>query len=247
MTNTTDYLALVGRNTTDYVNVFKPGSLFLAEDAGTVYMSGFTGDTFTLQWRVWIPPGTRSFQSTMYVYASPPESKVLMRMHQPPVGNVSNVTPENSAAVDLTNVLSLLFQGAEIPCYTPAEAGNMKLSAGMMDSPVVTTTGGWLYIKALQVPGNKIYKLDTYISADKAKYIEWYNSATWDVQGNPVLAEPIPVMTFEDKVARRTVDTGLAEALRRLSGGKPDQELIEVLIKTEVWATLVEFAKVPII
>lgn len=241
-----NYLALVGRGTSGYREVFAPGSPSLAEDAGTVIMSGFTGSTTSLQWRIWIPPGTRSLQATIYTYASPPESKILMRMHQPPVGGLDSVTPENSAAVDMTNVLESLFQGAEIPCYTPAGVGAVKLSSGRMDSPVVTTTGGWLYINALQVPGQQIFKLDSYLSADQAQYLNWYSQAVWDADGNPVAGEtkpPVPVETHEQKVLRRVIETGLAEALRTLSGGKPDAELIQAVLESGVWATLLEFER----
>lgn len=188
----TDYSALVGRGTTNFRDIFAPGSSQLAEDAGVFFISSFTGSTPILRWRIWIPPGTRSLQATIYTYASEPESKVLMRMHQPPVGDLNSVTPENAAAVDLTNVLATLFTGVEIPCYAPPVIGSVKLSASMLDSPVVTTTGGWLYVNALQTPGQQIFKIESYISVDKAQYLSWYNSAVWDDAGNPVYDETAP-------------------------------------------------------
>lgn len=243
-----DYLALVGRGTAGYRDVFAPGSPMLAEDATVVYMAGFTGNTPRLQWRIWIPPGTRSLQATLYTYASPPEAKVLMRMHQPPVGGLDAVTPENAAAVDLTNVLALLLSGAEVPCYTPAGAGALKLSSGRMDSPVVTTDGGWLYIHALQVPGAQIFKLDAYLSADAAQYKAWYESAIWDDQGNPLpgaqapAPAPTPTPVNEREVLQRVKDTGLDVALMELSGAKTDQELAQRALATGTWAALLKFA-----
>ena len=183
----TDYQALVSRSTTGYRDVFAPGSPLLAEEGDAFVMLSFTGSTPHLQWRIWIPPGTRSLQSSLYTYASAPDSKVLMRMHQPPIGNLASVTPENAAAVESTNVLSLLLQGAEVPCYAPDSAGAVKLSTGRMDSDIVTTTGGWLYVNALQVPGAQIFKIESYISVDKTLYMNWYEHAIWDDQGNPVL------------------------------------------------------------
>ena len=238
----TDYLSLVGRGTAGFRDVFAPGSPMLAEDADTVYMAGFHGSTSHLQWRIWIPPGTKRLQATLYTYASPPESKILMRIRKPPVGTVNNVTAENAAAVDLTNVFTPLLQGIEVPCYTPAGAGAVKLSDGRMDSPVVTATGAWLYINALQTPGAQIFQLDARLTVDKTMYQDWYETATWDDQGNPI-AGVKPVETHEQKVLKRVIETGLAEALRKLSGGLDDAELIQAVKETGTWAALMEFAK----
>lgn len=241
----TGYLALVGRGTEDYKNVFKPDSPSLGVDGNNVVMSGFTGSTPRLQWRIWIPPGTRSLQATLYTYASPPESKVLLRMHQPPVGNVNDVTPENAAAVDLSNVLALLMTGAEVPCYTPASAGAVKLSAGTMDSPVVTTVGAWLYINALQVPGNppQIFKLDSYLSVDAAQYLYWYANAVWDEQGNPVAGVVKPTGTHEQYVLGRLQELGMVAPLAALCKAKDDSALIQAAKDSGLWAALLKFTK----
>ena len=238
-----DYLSLVGRGTAGFRDVFAPGSPMLAEDADTVYMAGFHGSTSHLQWRIWIPPGTKCLQATLYTYASPPESKILMRMHQPPVGTVNAVAAENAAAVDLGDVFTPLLQGVEVPCYTPSGAGAVKLSDGRMDSPVVTATGAWLYINALQTPGAQIFQLDARINVDKAQYMAWYETATWDDQGNPIAGVTKPVETHEQTVLKRVIDTGLAEALRKLSGGLDDAALIQAVKETGTWAALMEFAK----
>ena len=239
----TDYLALVGRGTEDYKNVFKPDSPSLGVDGKNVVMSGFTGSTPRLQWRIWIPPGTKSLQATLYTYASPPESKVLLRMHQPPVGNVSDVTPENAAAVDLSNVLELLLQGVEVPCYTPASAGAVKLSDGRMDSPVVTATGAWLYINALQVPGQQIFKLDSYLSVDAAQYLYWYANAAWDEQGNPVAGAVKPTGTHEQYVLGRMQELDMIARLAALCKAGDDAELISAAKDSGLWAALLKFTK----
>ncbi len=236
----TDCLALVNRGTTDFKDVFAPGSPFLADESGAVSMSSKVGSTTQLQWRVWLPPGTNCLQSTMFTYASPPESKALMRLGQPPTGTVADVTPENAAAIDRSAVLTLLQQGAEIPCYTPASAGAMKLSDGQLDSPVVITEGAWLYITALQVPGNMIYELTTYVRSDKAAYLDWYASATWDAEGNPVAAPPEP---YEQRLLQCAIDTGLVDGLRKLSGGLDDDALIAAAQETGTWPALMKFAQ----
>ncbi len=239
----TDYLALVGRGTAGYKDVFAPGSPSLGEDGQNVVMSGFTGNTSRLQWRIWIPPGTRSLQATLYTYASPPESKVLMRMHQPPAGGFDAVTAENAAAVDLDNVLALLLQGAEVPCYTPSGAVAVKLSSGRMDSPIVTTTGAWLYINALQVPGQQIFKLDSYLSVDAAQYLYWYANAVWDEQGNPVAGVVKPTGTHEQYVLGRLQELGMVAPLAALCKAKDDSALIQAAKDSGLWAALMRFTK----
>lgn len=243
MIDYSDYLALVGRGTAGYKDLFSPGSSMLVEDASSVFISGFTGETYRLQWKIWIPPGTRFLQCTLYTRASPPESKVLMRMHQPPTGNLADVTPENAAAVNLSTVLSRLLRGDEIPCYTPAEAGAVKLSDGRVDSEVVTTTGAWLYINALQVPGNQIYKLDAYLGVDKAMYQNWYENAIWDVLDNPVPGVMKPVEVTEQYVVGRLQELKMIEPLFKLCKARDDAGLIQAAKESGLWAALLKFTK----
>ena len=238
----TDYLSLVGRGTAGFRDVFAPGSPMLAEDADTVYMAGFHGSTSHLQWRIWIPPGTKCLQATLYTYASPPESKILMRMHQPPVGTVNNVTAENAAAVDLKDVFTPLLQGAEVPCYTPSGAGAVKLSDGRMDSPVVTATGAWLYINALQTPGAQIFQLDARLTVDKAQYMDWYEHAVWDDYGNPVQGEQAPAIT-EQYLLGRLQELDMIARLAALCKAGDDAELIAAAKASGLWAALLRFAK----
>ena len=243
----TDYTALVGRQTTDFKTLFAPGSEMLAASDGVVTLAGQCGDSTNLLWRVWIPQGARCLQATMYAYYGAPACKVLMRMGKPPVGGLDSVTPENAAAVDLRNVLASLLAGAEVPCYTPVEGGAIKLSDGSMDSPVVGTTWGWLYIKALQMPGQKVYQLDVRVTADEAQYTRWFANAVWDEQGNPLqgvqapVPEPAPV--DEQWVFGRVKEEGLIAPLAKLCKAKDDAELIQAAKATGLWAALLKFTK----
>lgn len=241
----TDYIALVGRQTTDFKTLFAPGSNMLAAEAGVVTMAGQCGDSTNLLWRVWIPPGAKCLQATMYAYYGAPACKVLMRMGKPPVGGLDSVTPENAAAVDLRNVLASLLAGAEVPCYTPIEGGAVKLSDGSMDSPVVGTTWGWLYIKALQMPGQKVYQLDVRVTADEAQYRQWYASAIWDAYGNPVAGPAVvqPVESHEDRVLRLLKEAELIAPLMALAGTTTDIELAKKALATGVWAGFLRLIK----
>lgn len=242
-----DYTALVGRGTKNFNDVFRPDSTMLAAEGGVVTLAGQCGDSTNLLWKIWIPPGTRCLQASLYTYASPPESKVLMRMYEPPVGGLDSVTPENSAAVDSTNVLAALLSGAEVPCHAPSEAGTVKLSAGKMDSPVVTTTGGWLYVNALQLPGQQIFKIESYISVDEALYQNWYEHATWDDQGNPLpgVQEPIQVPTpvNEQYVLGRLQELDMIARLAALCKAGDDAELVAAAKVSGLWAALLKFTK----
>lgn len=252
-----DYRALVGRKTNDFKSLFVPGSDMLAEDDGIVTLAGQCGDSFHLLWKIWIPPGVKSLQATMYVYHNITPGKALMRFGQPPVGNANSVTPENAAAVDLSNVLDTLLAGAEVPCYTPEFGGSIKLSASM-NSDARDNAGGWLYIKAVQTPGNKVYQLDARVTADAEKYKEWYASAVWDAEGNPVAGEvqavkpvePVqPVVTgetpqqHEARVYEMVKEAGLIQALSKLSGGKVDDELVKAALATGTWEALLKLVK----
>lgn len=252
-----DYRALVGRQTTGFKKLFEPGSDFLAEDDGVVTLAGQCGDSFHLLWKIWIPPGVKSLQATMYVYHNVTPGKALMRFGQPPIGNANSVTPENASAVDLANVLDTLLAGAEVPCYTPEFGGSIKLSASM-PSDARNNAGGWLYIKAVQVPGNKVYQLDARVTADTEKYNEWYASAVWDVEGNPVAGEVKPVeppkpvepvvagetpQQHEARVYEMVKEAGLLQALSRLSGGLVNRELEVAAVNSGTWEVLLKLIK----
>ena len=249
--NADDYRALVGPGTLDFKKVFPPDSEMLATEAGVVTMAGKCGDSDHLLWKVWIPPGTRSLQATLYVYYGKPAGKVVIRWGKPPVGGLDSVTAENAAAVDLTNVLALLLTGAEVPCYTPEYGGAIKLSAGLMDSPVMTHTGDWLYIKVLQAPGApgpKMYMLDARVIADEALYRQWYDTALWDEQGNPIpgaqAVDPgteTPPTAEELAVLQLALDSGLAASFSLLSGGLIDDPLINAVKKAGTWGSLLKF------
>lgn len=252
-----DYRALVGRQITGFKTLFAPGSDMLAEDADIVTLAGQCGDSFHLLWKIWIPPGVKSLQATMYVYHNVTPGKVLMRFGQPPIGNANSVTPENAAAIDLSTVLDTLLAGAEVPCYTPEFGGAIKLSASM-NSDARDNPGGWLYIKAVQTPGNKVYQLDARVTADAEKYKEWYARAVWDAESNPVagevysikLLEPVkPVVVAETpqqheaRVYEMVKEAGLIPAPSKLSGGKVDDELVKAALATGTWEALLKLVK----
>ncbi len=186
-----NYSPLVQRGSNGFNTKFAPTSPSLSIDSGDVTMSSVVGETFETQWRVFIPPGTKTLQITMYTFASPPESKVLMRFASPPNGNAGNVTPESAANVNISRVVQVLTAnggGAELPFYAPASAGAVKLSArsGDLAQTILTNTGGWLYINALQVPGDRIYELNTLVTVDEACYRSWFSGAQFDAVGNPL-------------------------------------------------------------
>ena len=185
-----NYNPLVQRGSSGFNTKFEPSSPLLAISDGEVILPSVVGEAFQLQWRVFIPPGTKTLQMTMYTFASPPETKVLMKFGSPPSGSALNVTPENAAAVDITRVVQTLTAnggGVELPFSAPASAGALKLSSrsGELTQTILTNTGGWVYINALQVPGNRIYELNTSVTVDESCYRTWFAGAQWDASGNP--------------------------------------------------------------
>lgn len=184
------YSPLVQRGSTAFNTKFEPSSPLLAISDGEVILPSVVGESFQLQWRVFIPPGTKTLQMTMYTFASPPETKVLMRFGSPPSGSALSVTPENAAAVDNSRIVQTLTAnggGVELPFSAPESAGALKLSSrsGDLTQSILTNTGGWVYINALQVPGNRIYELNTSVTVDERCYRTWFAGAQWDASGNP--------------------------------------------------------------
>lgn len=185
------YAPLVQRGSTAFNTKFAPTSELLAISGGEVTLPSVIGETSALQWRLFIPPGTKTLQMTLYTFASPPETKVLMRFATPPTGTTANVTPENAAVVDITKIVQTLTAnggGVELPFSAPASAGALKLSdrSSALTQTILTNTGGWLYINALQVPGNRLFELNTSVVVDETCYRSWFAGAQFDVSGNPV-------------------------------------------------------------
>ena len=243
---TDDYTAIVGRGNAGFSDVFKPGSHMLPVDGGRVSMYSVVGRSPKRKWRVWLPPGTCALQATLFTFvdmgANAPGAKVLVRLGEPPAGGLASVTPENGAAVDLANVLAALVAGAEVPCYSPASAGAVKLSEGRIDSPPVTTTGQWLYINALQVPGNEIFEIVVRVTVDEAAYLAWYDSAVWDDYGNPVQGAQAPAIT-EQYVLGRLQELDMIARLAALCKAGDDAELIAAAKSSGLWAALLRFTK----
>ena len=183
------YTPLVQRGTTDFKTKFAPTSPLLAIEDGEVILPSVVGETYLTHRRVFVPPGTKTLQMTMYTFASPPESKVLMRFGSPPIGTSQNVTPENAAAVDSEQIVQLLTANysLELPFSSPASAGSVILSSrsGVVQT-VLTEAGGWLYINPVQLPGDRIWELNTRVTVDEAYYRDWYANTQWDSDGNPV-------------------------------------------------------------
>ena len=236
-----DYLALVGKGNTGYRDVFAPDSPMLGDEGDTVSMYSVVGETNRMKWRVWLPPGTCSLMATLFTKVNESDTKVLLRMGEPPTGGPDSVTPESGAAVDLASVLTTI---GDIPCYSPAGAGNVKLSNGALDSPPVTTVGQWLYINTLKVPGEVIFEIVTRITVDKAAYLAWYASAIWDDYGNPLpgAQAPTPAIT-EQYVLGRVLELGLVEPLSKLCKAADDAALIKAAKESGLWAALLKFTK----
>ena len=244
-----DYTAIVARGTDNFNLKFAPGSPLLSVDGGRVSMYSVVGQSAWRKWRAWVPPGTCALQATMFTFANPePNAKVLLRMGEPPVGGPDSVTPENGAAVDLRNVLAAMVQGAEVPCYAPAGVGSVKLSEGAIDSPPVTTTGQWLYINALEVPGHQIFEIVVRITVDESQYEAWYGSAAWDDQDNPIAGmskppNPTPATVTEAYLLERLTELKMVGSLAELCKAKDEDALVEAAKESGLWAALLKFAK----
>lgn len=186
---TSSYTPLVQRGTTDFKTKFAPTSPLLAIEDGEVILPSVVGETYLTHRRIFIPPGTKTLQMSMFTFASPPETKVLMRFGSPPDGSANDVTAGNALAVNNEQIVQLLTanRGVELPFYSPPSAGNIVLSSRSgVPQTVLTEVGGWVYIKPVLLPGDRVFELNTRVTVDEAYYRDWYANTTWDGDGNPV-------------------------------------------------------------
>jgi hypothetical protein len=143
--------------------------------------------------KIYLPKGTHSLSVSIFAYYSPTvEQAVTFRFGQLPVLTYDEVSMPSNIFSDSHNILRNLFAGAE---------WSMRTSAGLnaIGSPTAggaiqgtnqnfykTTAGGWLYINILKAAGDRVMNIDTQIGVEQSDYESWYNSATWDADGNPI-------------------------------------------------------------
>lgn len=208
-TATNDYQAVVGPNNlmTSFKLVNDPHRI-VADVDKNLYPLQVDSSTNTLQIRLrvdgvtntklklFFPPGTRSIGGS-FLLANRDGIPALgiMRMHLPPSTSLSEVTLDKAFSIDnaggdgnefgvkiLTNLYAI---NKEVYFYGLAGGGGLPIAYGGYYLEPIPRTGGWVY-GHFQYPSGRLATGNFGISVDKDCYINWYNSAKWDADGNPL-------------------------------------------------------------
>lgn len=146
------------------------------------------------KFRVYLPPGTKQFGiSTLTYYDQSTEQAAAYRFDAPPISTYE-VAGNDSVFwnTDTKRNLEHVYSGKEY-------SGRMGIGGNIMPSfgtvsgsdylnrySFKTTRGGWLYINFLRIIGQGPLNMDTGVCVDPVAYEQWYNSAQWDQDGNPI-------------------------------------------------------------
>ena len=208
-TATNGYQSVVGPNNlmTSFKLVNDPHRT-VADVDKNLYPLQVDGSTNTLQIRLrvdgatntklklFFPPGTRSIGGS-FLLANRDGIPALgiMRMHLPPSTSLSQVTLDKAFSIDnaggdgnefgvkiLTN---LYTTNKEVYFYGLAGGGGLPIAYGGYYLEPIPRTGGWVY-GHFQYPSGRLATGNFGISVDRDCYINWYNNARWDSNGNPL-------------------------------------------------------------
>ena len=171
-------------------------------------LTGSRGRTEQLEFRVFVPPGTIAFEMVMYTFSQPAvPNQSLVRFKAPPVGNIANVSSPNRVSVQPFEAFEKLFNGVELAFYNAVATSSVVLNPSQ---PNVTTeyqsntgatrfaersitfptapitTGGWMYVKVLQVPGQTMQGLEYGVQVSETCYRSWFAKNLFDASGNPL-------------------------------------------------------------
>ena len=198
-----DYKPLVSRGNSDFNTVFSPdqngsGSILYVDSAlKEVDITGGTGINTNLEWRIFVPPGTKSADVVMFTFSSAEETMITARFGSPPSGTIDDVNEidgSNAASKVLPRLLAdeevvyfgLVFTNVVNGVAYQSSSGSTRLLARPDYQPYIPTTkGGWIYFKTWQVPGQTIQGIDVNIKVDQTCYESWFAKAKFDSSGNP--------------------------------------------------------------
>ena len=135
------------------------------------------------------------FTANFLVYLSQMESKGIMRMNAAPTGPALIVSEGMAYAADNSGgpsgglfnetILENLLNGRQAYFYGASGSGLMSISYGGALITPIPTTGGYVYCN-FQYPGGVLGASQWTVYVDVDVYTAWYESASWDNNGNPL-------------------------------------------------------------
>lgn len=254
-----DYTSIVGTNNT--TNNFKglqvPANLLTVSLDTPFNVKRLDYEVFndtTGRLKFFLPPGTVAFNANLYYFYVQEEGKVILRLGEVPVTQLSEVTLANAGGPIDERILLDLIAGREVTNYSPGLPAN-SLPLSSPNSPVDSMQiGGWVYGR-YQYPGGRLQRglLQIYVKVDD--YEKWFNNPNtkWDAKGNPdensvhsvgTLPEIIEEhLNLEQIALNRVNQSGLTEALSRFGRVESEAELVTRAVESGVWGALLEFMR----
>ena len=160
------------------------------------HANSLRSSAITQKYRVFIPPGTKYFDMmTLTYWDQTTKQAIAVKMDSAPISTYSETLsnpnlPGDSA--EMTRILEKMMAGQEYRSYIN-EGGNAlpRITGGTMyggSTPYLyqTTRAGWMYINQLKLIGDVAMNLEIRLCVDPPTYKNWYNSAQWDSDGNPL-------------------------------------------------------------
>jgi len=150
----------------------------------------------TQKYRIYVPPGTKYFDMMTLTYWDQTTKQALaIKMNSAPQATYSEALNSPNLPGDsmqMSRILENMFNGQEYRSYI-TEGGNAlpRISGGTTyggATPYLyqTPRGGWIYVNQVKLIGDVAMNLEIRLCVDPTTYKNWYNSAQWDSDGNPL-------------------------------------------------------------
>ncbi len=162
--------------------------------------SSNVSDSTQIQWRVFVPPGSR-FMTTSYFTAQRPasENKLAIKFRAPPVTTAGQIT-KSSAFGNIGKTFERLLSGDELTFYTEVGgdpsyltgAGTVLITQQNDElNADATVKGGWLYFNAMAAPNNTVQRVEVNFYTRANCYEAWFKEASapngaFGTDGNPI-------------------------------------------------------------
>lgn len=140
--------------------------------------------------KIFIPPGAKTFRTSIVTYAVNEPARAAARFSFPPVSLVTDVVPDFNGSTDTRKTLEKLQNGEELRFYSPEKSGVLMVATANSNSSYQSNIGGYIYINFFGIPGGSFMSFDTQVEVEKTCYQSWYQSISsndgWNsTTGNP--------------------------------------------------------------
>lgn len=183
---------LCGQDLPDVASCAIPAEKSISLTLGTLHQNGldYVG-SFPDMFRIFIPPGTVYGYVNIYMPIDGQEG-IVVRYKQPPVGEYCRYSGQSSHYEDVpwdvpnrVNLETMTQRDVYLRNWGGLAAAVSPFS---LQIPLSEASSGWLYIKKMPFTSSTIHKVTASFRVDVPTYQDWYNSAVWDIAGNPWLA-----------------------------------------------------------